>query len=371
MTPVDPAPLEGGARFKAVIDAFADPLFLIDHHGVTRYVNAAVSRVLGYASAEVLARPFGELVDPDVREVVESKLASIGAPGSTVAFEHRMRCAEGRIEIAETTVTALDAPTGRSMFVLHVRIVTEKKRMAAQIQQQKKMEMVGQLAAGVAHDFNNLLTVINGVAEFEAGALAPGDPNRAAYEMILDAGRRAVALTQQLLVLGRRQHLQPVDLSLSDTVARLGPMLRRLIGEEISIVLRTAPLAGMVRVDAAQIDQVVLNLAINARDAMPGGGTLTIQTENTRLDESYAERHPDVRPGDYVRLSVTDTGCGMDEKTRERMFEPFFTTKAAGKGSGLGLAIVYGIVKQSGGEITCDTVIGTGTTFNVYLPRVS
>jgi len=248
--------------------------------------------------------------------------------------------------------------------------ITERHRLEEQFQQAQRLESVGRLAGGVAHDFNNMLAVILGYAELMLTDLSPGDPHFEKVRQILEAGVRSRNLIRQLLAFSRKQVLQPEVLDLNAVVKNLEKMLRRLIGEDIELTARLAENLGAVEADPGQIEQVIMNLAVNARDAMPEGGKLSIETGEVRLDEDYARNHKGVRPGEYVMLAVTDTGQGMDKMTQAKIFEPFFTTKEQGKGTGLGLATVYGIVKQSGGNIWCYSEPGRGTTFKVYLPRV-
>ncbi len=256
------------------------------------------------------------------------------------------------------------------MVLIHTEDVTERRKNEERVRSSQRLEAIGQLAGGIAHDFNNLLLVINSNAEFVLEALPAEDPNRADVLEIRRAGRRAAALTKQLLAFGRRQILDPRVLNLNEELDALGKMLPRLLGEDIEVETRFAEDLGNVRADPGQIEQVVVNLAVNARDAMPEGGTLTIETANTELDEEAAEELTDLEPGHYVVLAVTDTGIGMDGETLDRAFEPFFTTKGVGKGTGLGLATVYGIVKQSGGTVWIRSAPGLGTSIQVYLPRI-
>jgi signal transduction histidine kinase len=244
------------------------------------------------------------------------------------------------------------------------------ERTQTQLVQAQKMEAVGQLAGGIAHDFNNLLTVITGRSEILLEDLSGQDAARTQVELIKRTAERAAALTQQLLAFSRKQILQPVAVDLNVAVTRIEPMLRRLIGEHVAVSAALEPALGTVSADPTQLDQIIVNLAVNARDAMPGGGQITLSTANVELGEADARRHPGLRPGRYVMLAVADTGAGMDAATQAHIFEPFFTTKEPGKGTGLGLSMVYGIVQQSGGHIRLDSEPGRGATFRIYLPRV-
>jgi nitrogen-specific signal transduction histidine kinase/CheY-like chemotaxis protein len=259
---------------------------------------------------------------------------------------------------------------GRAARLVLATDVTERRQLENQLRQAHKMEAVGQLAGGIAHDFNNLLTVILGYSDVVLNKLSADHRLCEEVHEIRKAGERAAALTGQLLAFSRMQVLLPQVIDLNEVVTHVYKMLRRLIGEDIDLRTVCAPATGRVKADQGQLEQVLMNLAVNARDAMPEGGVLTIGTRNAEVDASYAREHVPMEPGSYVMLSVSDTGTGMDAKTKGRIFEPFFTTKEKGKGTGLGLATVYGIVKQSGGFIWASSEPGHGTSFEIYLPRV-
>jgi nitrogen-specific signal transduction histidine kinase len=261
---------------------------------------------------------------------------------------------------------------GSTLGNLGVRKRAEQKRLQleAQYYQAQKMEAIGQLTAGIAHDFNNLLTVINGSTELLLSDLEPASPHQESLRKVLHAGQRAADLVRQLLAFSRRQVIEPQVLNLNIIVNHMERMLQRIIGENIALETILAPELWQTRIDLAQMEQVIINLAVNARDAMPEGGRLTVETANIVLDKDYTARHLEVEAGEYVLLIVSDTGIGMDEYVKAHIFEPFFTTKEVNKGTGLGLATVFGIVKQNGGSIWVYSEPGTGTTFKIYLPRI-
>jgi signal transduction histidine kinase len=288
------------------------------------------------------------------------------ANGLALSGQWRHRLKDGRlidVEVASHTISYGDRPAVLSVL----QDVTQRKQLEEQLRQSAKMEAVGLLAGGIAHDFNNLLTIINGYSHILLNSLPAADPNHSAVEQIMKAGERAAALTRQLLAYSRRQVLQPKLLNLDLLLAGMEPMLRRLIGEDIELRFLPSHEIGQVNADPGQIEQVVMNLAVNARDAMPRGGILTIETCNVELDERFLPKHIVVKPGKYVSLVVGDNGSGMDAETRAHLFEPFFTTKAQGQGTGLGMATVFRIVKQSSGGMEVYSEPGKGTSETILL----
>ncbi len=335
------------------------------------YASPSVLRLTGYSTEEVVGRNCrflqGKETDPAaiarIRQAVEQ-----GQPCAMELLNYRKDGTTFWNELSLAPVTDTDGQL--THFVGTQTDVTQRHQLEGQFHQAQKMEAFGQLAGGVAHDFNNLLTIISGYSEMLLGSLRPDDRNRILVQEIHTAGSRAALLTGQLLSFSRRQVVQPRVLDLNGVVAGTKTMLGRLIGEDVTLATVPAPGLDPVKADSGQIEQVILNLVVNARDAMPRGGRITIETANIDLDEAYGRRHTVVEPGRYVLLAVTDTGCGMTEEVMTRIFEPFFTTKEVGKGTGLGLATVFGIVQQSGGHVRVSSAVGRGTTFRVYLPSM-
>ncbi|MBC7235553.1 MAG: response regulator [Chloroflexi bacterium] len=364
---------ESERRFRAIFDNVNDAVFIheVDANGMPgRFleVNRVACQRLGYTREEMLTMSPQDIDVPSQREqppAIMEKLLRTGE--ARFETEHVTRQGE-RIPV-EISTRLFDL-SGQRVVLSVARDVSERKRLEQQFYQAQKMESIGRLAGGIAHDFNNLLTVINGYASMLLRGFSPNDPVYDGLRQILDAGQRAARLTGQLLAFSRKQVLNPEVLDLNQVLAEIEKMLKRMIGEDVELVLLLGEGVPNVRADRGQLEQVIVNLAVNARDAMPEGGRLTIETRRVHLDEDYARQYADVRPGDYVLIAVSDTGIGMDQEVLNRLFEPFFTTKEPGKGTGLGLATVYGIVKQSGGHITVYSEVGLGSTFRIYLPAV-
>lgn len=368
-------------KYRQLWETSTDAVVFMDMERRIQFTNPAVKDVFGYAPEELIGRDISMLQSERMREAHREGLARYLRTGvktvnwrATEVVGLRKDGTEVPIEIAFSDMEV----DGQRWFVGFMRDITARKKTEAALQQSEerlrqsqKMEAIGKLAGGIAHDFNNLLTVIMGYSDLLMGHAQADSQARRHTEEIRKAAVRAAALTHQLLAFSRRQMLTTKALNLNAVVMGLEPMLRRLIGEEIHLRIVSGQVLGQVQADQIQIEQIILNLVINARDAMSKGGRVTIETANVELGEEYAGKQEAFQPGAYVLVAVSDTGCGMDAETQARVFEPFFTTKEPGKGTGLGLATVYGIVKQSGGYVWVYSEPGLGSTFKVYLPRIS
>ena len=353
---------ESEARLGAIIASAQDAILALDGTGAITLFNPAAERMFDCSADAALGRA-ATLFLPEIGA------SDNGQPSSSpAAAEWGLRSNGERFPV-EISQSGADGH-GAGSRTLIVRDVTDRRRLEAQLRQAQRMEAVGRRAGGVAHDFNNLLTVISGYTEMILDDLPSGDRLRDPVLMMRQAGEQAAALTSQLLAFSRRQVIEPQVIGLNGVVSNLTKMLRRLIGEDIELSVSLASELDRVRIDPRQVEQILMNLSVNARDAMPHGGRVTIETANATIDEHFAQFTPGVVPGRYVLLAVTDSGMGMDEGTRSRVFEPFFTTKDPGKGTGLGLAMVYSIVQQAKGHIEVYSELEHGTVFKLYLPSV-
>ncbi|MCK5879858.1 MAG: PAS domain S-box protein, partial [Holophagae bacterium] len=357
-------------RLSIAIEQAGEAIIITDKEATIQYVNPAYEKITGYTSEEVIGEN-PRILNSGVQDgAFYKKMWETLASGEAWSGRLVNRKKDGTLYTEETTISPVFDLSGKVVNYVGVkRDVTQELTMEEQFRQSQKMEAVGKLAGGVAHDFNNLLGVIMGYTELAQNQIGPDHGISKHLKAIERAAERSAGLTRQLLAFSRKQKLESKVINLNDLLKNLEKMLRRVIGEDIEFMTAYTDDLDKVEADPGQIEQIIMNLAVNARDAMPEGGKLTIESANVYLDERYARTHLGTIPGRYVMLAVLDTGSGMDEETRSRIFEPFFTTKEEGKGTGLGLSTVYGIVKQSGGHIWCYSEPDKGTTFEVYLPR--
>ncbi len=359
------------ALLGMAVEQAAETIMITDTEGAIEYVNPAFEKISGYSAGEVIGKtPRIQKSGHHEEDFYKDMWDTLGR-GEAWSGSIVNRRKNGNLFQEMAVISPVRGTSGKiEHYVAVKRDVTTEVELEEQLRQSQKMEAIGKLAGGIAHDFNNLLMAVTGYSDILLGRLGQDDPGRMEIEEIRNAGERAAALTRQLLAFGRRQMLNLKVVDLNETIWEMENMLRRVIGEDISIMTFPGNNLWPVRVDLGQVEQVIMNLVVNSRDAMPGGGKLTIETSNVRIDEEYARRRTGVKPGEYVMLAVSDTGCGMPPEVQARIFEPFFTTKEAGKGTGLGLSTVYGIVKQTGGNVWVYTEEGMGTAFKVYLPAV-
>ncbi|MEW6140377.1 MAG: PAS domain S-box protein [Thermodesulfobacteriota bacterium] len=365
---------ESEAFYRSLYENISDCIFIVDvtPEGRFKFVsfNPAEERAVGLTTDQVANRFTDDLFPKEVAEHINNHYQMCVQKRETIHYEEVLDVPKGKVSFL-TSLVPIEGPDGRIYRIIGVaRDITEEKSLQRQLIQAQKMEAIGQLAGGVAHDFNNILTAIIGYSDVLTRRIPADSPYRSEIVQINRAGIRAAHLTRQLLAFSRKQILDLRPLNLNEVIAGFQKMLKPLIGEDIEVVVYLDPSIGIIMGDQTQIEQILLNLAINSRDAMPTGGKLTIETANVSLDEAYARTHPEVRPGPYVTLAVSDTGYGIDPQVLPRVFDPFFTTKEKEKGTGLGLSTVYGIVKQHQGHVSAYSESGRGTTFKVYLPIV-
>jgi PAS domain S-box-containing protein len=354
-------------RFRDLFESSPDAIFVQDLEGTILDVNLEACSICGQSRADLIGRNMGGLIPADSLAELLGGVPHL-ARGEVMHAETVIRTSDGRSTPVAISSSRIEF-TGHPALLMHARDTSEQKKLQQQFHQSQKMEAIGRLAGGIAHDFNNLLTAIIGYNELVMSGLHERDPLRRSTEEVRKAAERAARLTRQLLAVSRNQTLQPRILDLNACVSEIEKMLRRLIGDDVELSVIPSPKAACVKADPSQLEQVLMNLAVNARDAMPSGGQLFIHISSV-LITTMLDAGPDVPPGSYAVLRVTDTGTGMSDETLARIFEPFFTTKNPDKGTGLGLATCYGIVKQSGGRILCDSSPDRGTTFSIFLPQV-
>lgn len=358
------------ARLASIIDSSEDAILSKDLNGLITAWNKGAERIYGYPKGEVLGKPISILLPKDRPDEVENILARIRREEHIEHYETIRVSKDGKHLNVSLSVSPLRDPSGKIVGASVIaRDITAQKRAEDHLRQAQKMEAIGRLAGGVAHDFNNILGIITACSEFLRDRVNDGLGLSQYIENIRKAAERGATLTRQLSAFSRKQAIQPTILDVNERLRDITKLLRPLMGDDVEIVLLPRSSSALVEVDPGQLDQVVINLAVNARDAMPRGGKLILETGEFTLDGSFTDQHQPMKPGEYVMLAVSDTGTGMDEATASRIFEPFFTTKELGKGTGLGLATVYGIVQRSGGHVWVYSEVGRGTTFKIYLPR--
>lgn len=357
-------------RYRELFENANDIIYTLDLERRFTSINRRAEELTGYTCAEAIGRTYDAILTPEARRSLGAPLLTKLRGEATTVYETEIFCKDGRrlaLEINSRLIYEGGKPVGVQGIA---RDISERQHLKEQLRQSQKLETIGQLADVVAHDFNNLLTAILGYSQLLLRRLDPNSPLRREVQEIEKAGQRAAALTNQLLAFSRRQVFQPHLLNLNTVIIDLERLLQRVIGEDIALTTQLDPNLGLICSDPSHLEQVIMNLVVNSRDAMPKGGNLTLETVNVHLDPTMISCHPEAKAGDYILLAVRDTGVGMDKQIQSRIFEPFFTTKEPGKGTGLGLSTVYGIVKQSDGWVDVQSEPGCGAQFRIYLPRV-
>lgn len=363
--------LDSQRMVTALLESASEAILGVDRSGTIILANRQAEEIFKYTRAELVGGNL-EILLPDSKRLIHERLREeyferprVRPKG--IGLELAARRRDGSEFPIEVGLNVIETPEGIFAFAF-ISDISQRKQLEEQFIHAQKMEAVGRLAGGVAHDFNNMLTVMSGYSRMMLDELPPKDPLREYAEEISKAADRASAITSQLLSFSRRQTVEPRVINVNTVILQTENLLRRLLGGDVQLTLDLRPETGSIKADPHQIEQAIVNLAMNSRDAMPTGGQVFLETGNVHLDEAYGQTHPGVRPGEYVMISITDTGQGMDAEIRKRIFEPFFTTKERSKGTGLGLAAVYGMVKQSGGDIWVSSDVGKGTTFKLYFP---
>jgi two-component system cell cycle sensor histidine kinase/response regulator CckA len=361
------------SHLASIIDSAMDAIITVDDVQRIVMFNRSAARIFATRPEEALGSHLNRFIPERFRHAHSDHVRSFGKTGDTTRAMGRLGTLYGlRTDGKEFPIEASISQSitgGRTLYTVILRDISERMHLEEQLIQSQKMEGIGRLAGGVAHDFNNLLTVIFGYLGVASSQIEPDHRAQAALTHSREAAERAAKLTRQLLAFARKQIFTPRIFSVRDTISSVVPMLRRLIGEDVTLNVDLSPATGYVRADVGQFEQVIMNLTVNARDAMPSGGTLTISTRNQFLDEAYCRATAGASPGDHVVIDVADNGTGMPPEVLERLFEPFFTTKGPGKGTGLGLATCHGVIRQSGGHIAVKSTVDKGTTVSIYLPR--